>query len=61
MGRPGAKLIGAGLVLAVIGFGLIQIGIRKGTCTDCEDDAEATITDIAQASAELNGDEGNEQ
>lgn len=53
MARPGAKLVLVGALLAITGFGLMQIGIRKGNCTDCDEKPEETIADIAQASAEI--------
>ena len=54
MKRPGSNLIIAGLVLTVAGVILVNIGARRSTaCLDCEDDAEQTITDVAQASAEV--------
>ena len=52
--RPGSNLIIAGLILTVAGVILVNIGERRYTaCLDCEDDAEQTIADVAQASAEV--------
>ena len=53
MARPGAKLVLVGALLAITGFGLMQVGIRKGNCTDCDEKPEETIADVAQASAEI--------
>ena len=54
MKRPGSNLIVAGLILTLAGVVLVQLGARKSMrCTDCEDDAEQSIADVAQASAEV--------
>lgn len=53
MARPGAKLVLVGALLAVTGFGVMQLGILKGQCTDCDEEPDKTIADVAQASAEI--------
>lgn len=49
-------LIRAGLGSLLIGAGLaLMLSARRSLCVDCEDEPEATIADVAAASAEVQG------